>query len=139
MTEAEAIMAFREFVGESNQLFMGYISILFAFLIMSYFAAYKLSTVLMIIVASLYSFVAIFFLFQLYFINIDIDNLTVYIYEQKSAGTYDLPWFGHNPLWGSISITVMQALSTVGGYIGSMTFFFYQRAYGADEQQAQQK
>ena len=53
MTEAEAVMTFREFVGESNQLLFGYISFVSAFLVMSYFAAAKLHNLLAVFLVSL--------------------------------------------------------------------------------------
>ena len=126
-------MTFREFVGESNQLLFGYISVVSAFLVMSYFSAAKLSGLLAGIVLALFSAVAILLVFQIYLLNVDIDNLYAFIYSQKASGAYDLSWFGQNPAWAARVQTALQVLSTFGGYIGCMVFFFYQRRHGVDE------
>ena len=133
MTEAEAVMTFREFVGESNQLLFGYISVVSAFLVMSYFAAEKLHNLLAVIILAIFSAVALLLIFQVYLLNIDIDNLYAYIYTQKTSGVYELSWFGQNPAWSARVLTVLQVLSTLGGYIGCMVFFFYQKSHGSRE------
>ncbi|MFT7175484.1 MAG: hypothetical protein ACJAUG_001485 [Halioglobus sp.] len=133
MTEAEAVMTFREFVGESNQLLFGYISFVSAFLVMSYFAAAKLHNFLAVIILAIFSAVALLLIFQVYLLNTDIDNLYAYIYSQKASGAYELSWFGQNPAWSARVLTVLQVLSTLGGYIGCMVFFFYQKSHGSRE------
>jgi len=133
MTEAEAVMTFLEFVGESNQLLFGYISVVSAFLIMSYFTAPKLNNVLAGIVLGLFSVVAFLLIFQTYLLNVDLDNLYAYIYSQKSSGIYELPWFGRNSAGSARLLTILQILSTIGGYVGSIAFFFYQKRHGSRE------
>jgi hypothetical protein len=133
MTEAEAVMTFREFVGESNQLLFGYISVVSAFLVMSYFAAPRLNNFLSSIVLTLFSVVAFLFIFQIYLFNNDIDQLYAFIYSQKDSGVYELSWFGQNPAWSARLLSLLHVLSTLGGYIGCMAFFFYQKRHRSGE------
>lgn len=131
MTEYEAVMTFREFLGESNSLLFGYVGLISTFLVMSYFAAVKLNNFLATIVLTLFSVVALLLVFQMYLINIDIDNLYAHIYSQKASEAYNLLWFGHNPVWAAQLLSVLQVLSTFGGYIGCLVFFFYQKRHGS--------
>ncbi|MDA1369131.1 MAG: hypothetical protein O2971_00005 [Proteobacteria bacterium] len=133
MNEAEAISALTGFISEINSTYIDYISVISAFLIMSYFAAHKLNAKLMYVVVVLFTIVAGNIIFSLFLLNNDLDHLYAYIIEQKLAGTYDLPWFGMNPEWASPTLTALQVFSTIGGYLGCIFFFFYQRTHGQDE------
>ena len=44
--------------------------------------------------------------------------------SKKESGVYVLAWFGNNPIWIPRSLTVIQIIIGVGGYIGSVIFFF---------------
>ena len=133
MTEAETMMVFSEYMVEINQLYINYISVISAFLIMSYFSAHRLSDTLMYIIILLFTVVASVLIFTLFLVNNDIDNLYAYIIEQKASGAFVLPWFGHNPNWASRVLTVFHVLSTFGGYVGCLFFFFYQRKHGSSD------
>ena len=133
MTEAEAIAALTAYISEATSSYIDFIGVISAFLIMSYFAAHKLSNILMYVVLVLFTIVAGSLSFTLYLINNDLDSLYRYIIEQKYSGTYDLPWFGMNPEWASRGLTMLETLSSIGGYFGSVFFFYYQRKHGADE------
>ena len=133
MTEAEAIEALTAYIGGVNDVYIDYISVVSAFLIMSYFAAHKLNKYLLCIVLILFTIVAGNLIFSLFLQNNDLDHLYAYIIEQKNSGAFDLPWFGMNQEWASPALTVLEVLSTLGGYIGCMFFFFYQRRHGHDE------
>ncbi len=133
MTEAEAISTLMGFVNEVDNLYIDYIGVISAFLIMSYFAASKLNDNLMYVVISLFTLVVAVLVFTIFLLNNDLDNLYSYIIDQKQAGAYDLPWFGLNPEWSSRMLTGLQVISTIGGYTGCLFFFFYQRKLGSDE------
>ena len=66
-----------------------------------------------------------------YALNVDLDHLYVYMIEQRGNGTYDLGWFGQNPVWIPRSLTVLQVLLGLGGYLGSLFFFFHSRRHPA--------
>ncbi len=133
MTEAEAIATLATYTGEIDGLYIDYIGVISAFLIMSYFAAHKLSASLMYVVVFLFTIVVAVLVFTVFVLNNDLDNLYRYIIEQQSTGAYDLPWFGLNPAWSSTFITILQVISAIGGYTGGLFFFFYQRKHGSDE------
>ncbi len=131
MTAAEAIATLTAYTGEIDSLYIDYIGVISAFLIMSYFAAHKLSTNLMYVVVSLFTIVVAVLVFTVFLLNNDLDNLYGYIIEQQSTGVYDLPWFGLNPEWSSRLLTILQVISAIGGYTGGLFFFFYQRKHGS--------
>ena len=130
MTEYEAVSLFSEFVGNLLQVLFGYISILSAFLVMSYFAASKLNKVLMVIVLTLFSLTSLMFIVQFNYIKTDMENIFSYILELQANGSGGLSWFGENPLWTVRFSTIVQNLVTIGGYFGCLGFFFYQRSRG---------
>ncbi len=129
MTAAEATSLFYELVGILDSILFGYISILSAFLFMSYFAAAKLNGWLMAIVLVLFSLTCLMFIMQFNFIKTDMENLFRYVFELKTSGDATLTWFGHNPAWTVRSQTIIQNLVTIGGYLGCIVFFFYQKSF----------
>ena len=127
MTEYESVYLFRELVNDVNQITFGYLSFVYGFLVVSYLVADKLNRVLTSVVLSLYVITDIYFIFVIYFYNVDLDNLYVYIQDQIAAGVYDLSWFGRNPAWATRLGTVIQIIYTFGALIGSLVFFFHRR------------
>ncbi len=127
MTEYEAVSLFYEMIGNLVNILFGYISILSAFLIMSYFAAGKLNGWLLTIVLSLFSFACLMFIAQFNFIKMDMQSLYRYIIEIKTADDTALSWFGNTPAWTVRSQTILQNLVTIGGYFGCIVFFVFQR------------
>ncbi|MGK0261062.1 MAG: ABC-type cobalamin transport system permease subunit [Candidatus Azotimanducaceae bacterium] len=127
MTEYEAYDTVMSIASESFSLLFGYFSLLFAFLVMSYMAAKKLSSQLVVVVIGLYTLASAVININFYALNVDLDNLYVYMMEQKFNGTYDLSWFGMNPPWVPQLLTFLQVLLGVGGYFGSVFFFFHTR------------
>jgi len=71
-----------------------------------------------------------------YALNVDLDHLYLYMLEQKLSGSYDLAWFGMNPLWIPKALTAFQVLLGLGGYFGSIFFFFYSRKNSAVDRQS---
>ena len=120
----EAVSGFNELVANLNNLLFGYISILSAFLIMSYFAASKLNSGLASIVLVLFSLACLMLIIQFNFMKTDMQHLYRHIVELKAAGDPTVDWFGQNPPWSISVLTIIQNLVTIGGYIGCLLFFF---------------
>ena len=127
MTEYEAVSLFYEMINTSNSHLMGYISVLSAFLVMSWFAADKLSKVLMVIVLALFSLVSILLIMQINLTRTDMSSLYAYIIELRGTGTNGLEWFLENPPWFVDSIPIVLNMVTIGGYISSIGFFLYKK------------
>ncbi len=127
MTEYEAYDTVMSLASNSYNLMFGYFSLVFAFLVMSHMAARRLSTKLVAVVIGLYTMASLVITINFYALNVDLDSLYVYMLEQKANGTYDLSWFGMNPVWVPNSLTILQVLLGLGGYFGSIFFFFHSR------------
>ncbi|MDH3903261.1 MAG: hypothetical protein OEU84_03785 [Xanthomonadales bacterium] len=127
MTEYEAYDTIMSIASNTFNLMFGYFSLVFGFLVMSHMAANKLSSQLVMVVLGLYTLACAVITLNFYALNVDLDNLYLYILTQKQSGTYDLAWFGMNPLWVPKSLTVLQVILGLGGYLGSIFFFFYSR------------
>ncbi len=127
MTEYEAYDTIMSIASNTFDLMFGYFSLVFGFLVMSHMAARKLSNQLVIVVLGLYTLACAVITLNFYALNVDLDNLYLYMLTQKQSGTYDLAWFGMNPLWVPKSLTVLQVLLGLGGYFGSIFFFFHSR------------
>ena len=130
MTEYEAYDTVMSIASSSYNLMFGYFSLVFGFLVMSHMAAKKLSSQLVIVVVGLYTLACAVITLNFYALNVDLDNLYLYMLTQKQSGAYELAWFGKNPLWVPKSLTVLQVLLGLGGYVGSIFFFFYSRKKG---------
>jgi hypothetical protein len=127
MTEAESIAAFQGYLSEINSILFGYIGLLSGFLIMSYLVADKLSKFLSAIVLALFTTASTVVILRLFFTRNDFTSLYQYILQQTRSGNFDLPWFGTNPAWGPQIITYMEIATTVGGFLGCIAFFLFQR------------
>ena len=127
MTEYEAYDTIMSIASNTFDLMFGYFSLVFGFLVMSHMAAKKLSNQLVIVVLGLYTLACAVITLNFYALNVDLDNLYLYMLTQKQIGTYDVSWFGMNPLWVPKSLTVLQVLLGLGGYLGSIFFFFHSR------------
>jgi len=127
MTEYEAYDTVMSLASNSYQLMFGFFSLVFAFIVMSHLAARKLSGRLVAVIIALYSVAMLVIILNFYALNIDLDNLYVYMVMQKQNGTYELSWFGTNPPILPKTLTVLQVLLGLGGYFGSLFFFFHSR------------
>lgn len=127
MSEYEAVYLFRELVSDVNQITFGYLGLVYGFLVVSYLVANKLTNILASIVLILYVVTDVYFIFVIYFYNVDLDNLYISIQQQIASGAYDLTWFGKNPAWATRLGTITQLVYTTGALIGSLIFFFYRR------------
>ena len=127
MTEYEAYDLLISLAGESFQLMFGYFSIVSAYLIMSYVAADKLGVLHSYILLVLFTLSSAFLVINFYALNVDLDNLYVDMLLKKEQGIYQLDWFGGDSVWVPKSLTVLQTLIGLGGYICSVVFFFFRR------------
>ena len=127
MSEYEAYDVLMSLASESYQLMFGYFSIVSAFLVVSYFSAEKLSTLHSNILLFLFTLASAFLVINFYALNVDIDNLYADMIMKKEQGIFELNWFGENPLWIPKTLTFLQTLIGVGGYLCSIAFFYFQR------------
>lgn len=131
MTEYEAYDTLMSLASQTYNLMFGYFSLVFGFLVMSHMAARRLSSQLVAVVIGLYTLATLVININFYALNVDLDNLYMYILNQVQAGAFDLAWFGMNPSWVPKSLTVFQILLGLGGYFGSLFFFFHRRTSAA--------
>ena len=127
MNEAELMEAFREHGQMLDALLFGYVSLLTGFLVMSYLVSEKLSTMLTVLVLTLYTLSCGLLVTRITFLRNDFQALHSFILEQQAAGSINIPWFGTNPAWGGTIVTYLIWAVTIGGYLASILFYFYQR------------
>ena len=127
MTEYEAYDTLMSQAGNAYQLMFGFFGLVFAFIVMSHVAARKISGKLVSVIIAIYTLAVLQIVINFYVLNIDLDNLYAYMMQKKLDGTYDMSWFGSNPLIVPKILTVLQVLLGVGGYVGSIFFFFQSR------------
>ncbi len=127
MNETDLVITFQGFVGLTNQIFFGYISLLSAFLTMSYLVAARISPFLASITVSLFSVVSIQLLFGIYLSRNNAEQILAFMREEAQTGNLSLAWLGHNPPWAADVMSVLYILATVGGYFASIAYFFYKR------------
>ena len=127
MTEYEAYDTLMSLASQTYELMFGFFSLVFAFIVMSHMAARKLSVQLVSVIIAIYSLAMLVIILSFYALNVDLDSLYSYMLMQKQNGTYDLSWFGSNSPIVPKTLTMLQVLLGVGGYFGSMFFFFHSR------------
>ena len=127
MSEYEAYDLLMSLASQTYQLMFGFFSLVFAFIVMSHMAARKISRQLVSVIIALYSMAMLVIVLNFYALNTDLDNLYLYMMAQKQSGAYDLSWFGANSPILPKSLTMLQVLLGIGGYFGSIFFFFHSR------------
>lgn len=73
----------------------------------------------------LFTLSSAFLVINFYALNVDLDNLCIEMITKKEQGIYELAWFGANPAWVPQSLTVLQTLIGLGGYLCSVAFFIF--------------
>jgi len=127
MTEAELLATFQGYLTQIQTILFGYISFISGFLVMSYLAADKLSKLLTALVLSLFSVACGALIFRLFLARHDFSMLNQYILQRSQSGELNLPWFGANPPWAPQLLAILDIAITLGGFVGSVAFFFIQR------------
>jgi len=94
---------------------------------MSYLAADKLSRQLTALVLGLFSVTCGALIFRLFLVRHDFAMLNQFILQGSQSGELNLPWFGTNPSWGPQLLTILDVAIAFGGFVGSVTFFIFQR------------
>lgn len=132
MIEIDLIAAFHGAVGLNGDTLFGYVSLMSAFLVMSYLASHKLPALLAWIVAILFSAVSALLILRLFLNGKDAGALLAHIQELQRLGEIDVGSFGTVPSWSAPVVVALEILTTVGGYLGCMSFFIYRRRMGED-------
>jgi len=127
MSEAELYGAFLDALDGANSVLFNYISLLFAFLVMSYLAAHRLPTFLASIVIILFSLVSALFIFQVFLYRNEAGAIAAALFERRQSGNFDLSWYGTNPAWGPPVNSFLMVAVTAGGFLACIVFFLYQR------------
>jgi len=127
MNEGELVTAFHGYVGLSNQIFFGYVSLMSGFLVMSYLVAEKISAFLASIAVILFSVVSTLLIFGIFLNRNDAEELMAHMLTKAGSGALDLAWLGSNPSWAAPVMTILYIVATVGGYFACISYFFYKR------------
>ena len=127
MTEAELIQTFQNYIELLDSEIFGYVGVLSGFIVLSYLVADKLTATLTVIVVTLYTFACGILIVRIVLLRRDFSALYGYIMEQKASGAIEVPWFGSNPSWLAEVVSFLIWAVAIGGYTGSIVFFFYQR------------
>ena len=130
MSEAELLSTFLGYLSEIDAVLFGYVGLMSGFLVMSYLVAEKLPSALSAIVIFLFTVVSGVLIFRLVLLRRDSRALLRYIFEQKEAGSLDLPWFGLNSPLAQQVVTYLEVMATLGGFLGCVAFFLYRRRSG---------
>ena len=127
MTDAELLESFLGFAELTNQLFFGYVSLLSGFLVMSYLVANKISGFLASISVTLFTLVSALLVFGIFFGRNNSGQIMVVLRERSLSAEHGVGWLGSNPPWAADLLSVLYVLASIGGYLASVTYFFYKR------------
>lgn len=127
MSEAELFSAFHASLNAANTVLYVYLSLISGFLLLSYLVADKLNGLLASIVVSLFSATAGLLIFRMVLNRNDAHAIMNYMFEQKALGKFDLQWLGVNPAWTGDITVFLELAVTIGGFLGCIVYFFYQR------------
>ena len=127
MNQVELITVFQGYVGLTNQLFFGYVSLVTGFIVMSYLVADKISSFLAVIGVVLFSIVSALMFLGIFISRNNAEHLMEYLRAQAQRGELDFAWLGANPSWSGDLMNVLYILATFGGYFASIIYFFYSR------------
>ena len=136
MTDYELASLFGEYLSILQDQYINYATVLFAFLLVGYFAAHKLKPVVVTIVVVLFSAYALDSMIAILLVNSDLSDLTALMHERISNGSEDLAF--HAGARGDLDVQMaffrpLRIFALVGGYVGAVFFFFYQRKVGASD------
>ena len=134
MTDAELLSAFSSFVNTSWMIFTAYVSIIFAYLVAGYLISSKLGSKMVILVSTIYTLVAMWAIFA---INTNLQSISAAASEIRRVvreGESTLDWLPvvKIPEFLDATVPIIVTLITIGAYVGSIVFFFYQRHHNDD-------
>lgn len=133
MTEADMVVAFHSAVDLNVQILFGYVSLMSAFLVMSYLVADKLPGFLAAIVVTLFSVISALLIYRISLNRSDAEALMSKLIERRDAGAPNMDWLGTNPPWSVQLTTLVEIIATIGGFLACIAFFVYQRRAGRRE------
>lgn len=129
MTDSELLSAFMAAVETLWLIFSTYVSIVFAFLVVSYLVANKLQTSLAAIVVALYTLVALWSSWALSRGSMSVTAVASQMKARAGDGTSAIGWHpaANTPDILMSAIPPLITLIAVLTYIGSIFFFYIQR------------
>ena len=129
MTDFEMITVFMELVSTLWTVFATYVSIVFAFLVVSFMASGKLRSGLVSIVIFLYSLVSLWALWAMNRGSVSLVGAAREMKRQIQDGSSSLGWHpaANTPEFVLAIIPFVVTLVGLLAYGGSLLFFFYQR------------
>jgi len=128
MTEFEFVDAFYTIVGITDQIVGSYITLLFAFLVASFLVSSKLDRRLVIVVVTLYSYMAMRYVAIYYNVTDDMTRLGDHLTELRLQGGSSLDWLVIGD--GMAEMHFAQTLAMFLSFLASLFFFFYTRRKG---------
>ena len=131
MTDFELVSVFMGLVSTLWSIFASYVSIVFAFLVVSYLASRTLKPVIVLIVVSLYTLVAVWAIWAL---NRNATTLVAVVGEMKrkvAEGNSSLDWHPAAQAPDFLLAVVPLLVTIIGllAYFGSVFFLYYHRKY----------
>ena len=129
MTDFELLTILIEFINTTWMIFATYVSIVFAFLIVGYLVAKKLTPKIISLVITLYTLVALWSVFALNRNVVSIGAAAAEINRAVQEGDSSLGWVPASAALDFMApvIPVLVTGLAIVAYIGSILFFFYQR------------
>jgi cellobiose-specific phosphotransferase system component IIC len=128
MTDYELVDTFYTIASLADQLIASFVTLLFAFLVASYLASSKLDRRMVVIIISLYSFMALRYIALYYRVTDDIGALGRTLTEIRLEQGSSLDWLEiSSGMWWATAGTSAAMLLC---YLASIFFFFYTRHRG---------
>ena len=133
MTDFELVSMLNDFINTTWFIFATYVSIVFAFLVVSYLASDKLAPRIVSIVIALYTLVALWAIWGLNRTSANLGASIAEIKQQVQAGASSLAWLpvASVPDFIVAAIPLVVTALAVIAYAGSIVFFVHQKRTGA--------
>jgi pheromone shutdown protein TraB len=134
MSDADLLNAFTNFVNTSWMIFTAYVSVVFAYLVAGYLVSSKLGSNMALLVSTIYTLVATWAIFA---INTNLQSISATAREIRRVveeGESTLGWLPivDIPDFLDTTMPVIVTFITVGAYVGSILFFYYQRNHNSE-------
>ena len=130
MIEYELVDSFYSIVGLTDQIVGSYITLVFAFLVAAYLVSSKLDRRMVIVVITLYSYMALRYVAIYYNLTDDMTRLGDRLTELRLQGGTSLDWLVIGD--GMAEMHFTQTLAMFLGFLASLFFFFYTRQSSTD-------
>ena len=134
MSDYEFMDIFATTFNSVQQLFVNYVSILFAFLVASWLIAHKLSKVLVVLSISLFTLVTLYYISMTYFVAQNLLTMVELIKDRVVTGQSSLGWVGFTRVDDVPPLLPVLTITELSSYVATLIFFFYQRRTGSGSQ-----